>query len=125
MTSRASFKKPRMNSKGQGESFESKGTKPTREASSILEVLIVMILHLCKKVLFFDTNLKIALYLEEARAINGWERIKDYIRDEQHTRNTDDKSPSSNPLKNITEEEFSILKESYKKYTPYVHCTCN
>lgn len=252
MTSRGSFKSARMNFKVQNEPPESKGTKPTREESSILEVFVLMIVHICKKILFFDTNLKIAVYLgalfllsivadvltfpktyfsrsdnifnqyfvkigwfwtlfmtvpyvlltsyticcgkrrtitvahlsrllvatvfwsvwtsvfnmiessygrcnskqfeskmlclknghfwngfdisghcfiliysslvmiEEAKAINGWERIKDYIRDEKYARSIDDKSASVNPLKNITTDELNILKMSYENFTPYV-----
>ncbi|XP_028175993.1 acyl-coenzyme A diphosphatase FITM2 [Ostrinia nubilalis] len=252
MTSRNSFKGTRMNFKVQNEPTEGKGTKPIREASSVLEVLTLMIVHICKKILFFDTNLKIALYLgtlfllsliadvltfpksyfsrsdnvlnqyfvkigwfwtlfltvpyvlltsyttccgkrrliltahlarlfiatffwytwttlfnyietnygrcnmrqisdkstclknghfwngfdisghsflliysslvliEEARAINGWEGIKDFIRDEKYSRSIDDRSASVNPLKNINTEELEILKVSYENFTPYV-----
>jgi hypothetical protein len=252
MTSRPNFKSNRMNFKAQNEFVEGKGTKPIREASSILEVLTLMIVHVCKKILFFDTNLKIAVYLgalfllsliadvltfpksyfsrsdnifnqyfvklgwfwtlfltvpyvlltsyttccgkkrliitahltrlliatffwytwtslfnvietnygrcnmkdirdkssclkkghfwngfdisghcfiliysslvmiEEARAINGWEGIKDYIRDETYFRSVEDKSVSNNPLKNINTEELDTLKLSYENYTPYV-----
>lgn len=252
MTSRGKFKSSRNNFKFQNESQDSKGTKPIREASSVLEVLILMIVHICKKVLFFDTSLKIAIYLgalfllsliadvltfpksyfsrsdnmfnqyfvklgwfwtlfltvpyvfltsyttccgkrkliftahllrlfiatvfwytwttifnmietkygrcnsnryddkvsclknghfwngfdisghcfiliyssliliEEARAINGWERIKDFIREERYSRSLNDKSPSSNPLKNMNTDELDILKTSYEKFTPYV-----
>ncbi|XP_030036112.1 fat storage-inducing transmembrane protein [Manduca sexta] len=252
MTSRTNIKSTRMNFKVPNDPIEPKGTKPTREASSILEVLVLMIVHICKKILFFDINLKIALYLgalfllsliadvltfpktyfsrsdnlfnqyfvkigwfwtlfltvpyvlltsyttccgkkrliatshlvrlliatffwyfwttlfniietnygrcnikqlgtkveclksgsfwngfdisghcfiliysslvmiEEARAIIGWERIKDYIRDEKYSRSIDDKSVSVNPLKNINTEELNILKVSYESFTPYV-----
>ncbi|XP_014368877.2 acyl-coenzyme A diphosphatase FITM2 [Papilio machaon] len=254
MTSRgANVKNSRMNFKFQNESPQDyKGTKPIREASSILEVLSLMIVHICKKALFYDTNLKIAIYLgalfvlsliadvltfpktyfsrsdnvfnqyfvkigwfwtlfltvpyvlltsfttccgkrrliftahlsrlaiatfcwyawttifnvietkygrcnarsfdtksaclqnghfwngfdisghcfiliysslvmiEEAKAINGWEKIKDNIRDENYTRSLNDKSISVNPLRNITSEELNILKESYEIVTPYV-----
>ncbi|XP_026730465.1 FIT family protein CG10671 [Trichoplusia ni] len=252
MTSRGSFKSTRMNYKVQNEPLETKGTKPTREESTILEIFVLMIVHLCKKILFYDTNLKIAIYLgalfllsivadvltfpktyfarsdnvfnqyfvkigwfwtlfmtipyvsitsyitccgrrsliatghlsrllvatafwylwttvfnvietnygrcnnkiydnkiaclqnshfwngfdlsghcfiliysslvmiEEAKAINGWERIKDYIRDEKYARSIDDKSASINPLKNISTDELNILKKSYESYTPYV-----
>lgn len=252
MTSRGTFKSPRMNFKVPNDPIEPKGTKPTREESSIKEILILMIVHLCKKILFFDTNLKIAVYLgalfllsiiadvltfpksyfsrsdniinqyfvkigwfwtlfmtvpyvlltsyttccgkrrlivtahltrlavatafwyiwvsvfnaietnygrcnvktydnkrsclqqghfwngfdlsghcfiliysslvmiEEAKAINGWERIKDYIRDEKYARSIDDKSLSVNPLKNISTDELNILKMCYENFTPYV-----
>ncbi|XP_068618546.1 acyl-coenzyme A diphosphatase FITM2 [Battus philenor] len=253
MTSRANLKNSRMNYKFQNESpHDYKGTKPIREASSILEIMSLMIVHICKKMLFYDTNLKIAIYLgalfllsliadvlsfpksyfsrsdnifnqyfvkigwfwtlfltvpyvlltsfttccgkrriiitahmsrlviatfcwytwttifniieskygrcnsrsfdskttclknghfwngfdisghcfiliysslvmiEEARAINGWERIKDYIRDEIYTRSLNDKSVSVNPLKNVSVDELNILKSSYETVTPYV-----
>lgn len=42
---------------------EAKGTKPTCEASSVKDVLVMAILHLCKKAIFFDVRLKVALYL--------------------------------------------------------------
>lgn len=251
MNNRNSFKNARMNFKAQNEN-ETKGTRPTPEAASVLEIFVLMIVHICKKILFFDTNLKIAVYLgalfllsliadvltfpksyfsrsdnifnqyfvklgwfwtlfltvpyvlltsyttccgnkrlivtghltrllvatlswyfwttlfnvvetsygrcnqklftdkisclkeghfwngfdisghcfiliysslvmiEEARAINGWERIKDYIRDEKYTRSIDDKSVSVNPLRNINTDELNILKISYENYTPYV-----
>ncbi|XP_045515460.1 acyl-coenzyme A diphosphatase FITM2 [Pieris brassicae] len=253
MTARGNIKNSRMHFKFQNESnTDYKGTKPTAEQSSIFEVLVLMIVHLCKKVLFFDTNLKIAIYLgalfllsliadvltfpktyfsrsdnifnqyfvkigwfwtlflsvpyvvltsyticcgkrkvivtshlsrlliatiswymwttvfniietkygrcnsnkfdskvtclknghfwngfdisghcfiliysslvliEEAKAINGWERIKDYIRDENYSRSQNDKSPSQNPLRNIKPDDMNILKNSYEKFTPYV-----
>ncbi|XP_053606907.1 acyl-coenzyme A diphosphatase FITM2 [Plodia interpunctella] len=252
MTSRGSFKNSRMNFKVQNDQPEGKGTKPIREASSITEILVLMIVHICKKLLFFDTNLKIALYLgalfllsliadvltfpktyfsrsdnvfnqyfvkigwfwtlfltvpyvlltsyttccgkrklivtghmlrlfiatifwyswttlfniietkygrcnsksfdnkitclknghfwngfdisghcfiliysslvmiEEAKSINGWERIKDYIRDERYSRSVDDKSVSTNPLKNINADELEVLRVSYDNFTPYV-----
>lgn len=253
MATRGNIKNSRMHFKFQNESnIDYKGTKPTAEQSSIFEVLVLMVVHICKKVLFFDTNLKIATYLgalfilsliadvltfpktyfsrsdnifnqyfvkigwfwtlflsvpyviltsyitccgkkkviiiahlsrlliatvswytwttvfniietkygrcnsnkfdgkvmclknghfwngfdisghcfiliysslvmiEEAKAINGWERIKDYIRDENYSRSQNDKSPSQNPLKNIKSDDMAILKTSYEKFTPYV-----
>lgn len=42
---------------------ETKGTRPTAKPSTVNEVLTQMILHVCKKTIFFDTNLKVALYL--------------------------------------------------------------
>lgn len=252
MTSRAnSFKKPRMNFNNDSHEVKGPGTKPIREAASVLEVFVLMIVHICKKLLFFDTNLKIAVYLgalfllsliadvltfprsyfsrsdnifnqyfvkigwfwtlfltvpyvlltsyttccgkrklivshltrlliatlfwytwvnlfnvietkygrcntklyndkisclknghfwngfdisghcfiliysslvmiEEARAIVGWDRIKDYIRDESYARSIDDRSARTNPLKNIDSDELKILKTSYEKFTPYV-----
>ncbi|XP_058457636.1 acyl-coenzyme A diphosphatase FITM2 [Malaya genurostris] len=42
---------------------EAKGTRPTPAPTSIKEVLTMMVLHVCKKIIFFDTNLKVPLYL--------------------------------------------------------------
>ncbi|XP_053677190.1 acyl-coenzyme A diphosphatase FITM2 isoform X2 [Anopheles nili] len=42
---------------------EAKGTRPTATPTSIREVLTMMVLHVCKKIIFFDTGLKVALYL--------------------------------------------------------------
>lgn len=43
--------------------IEQKGTKPTSEPTSVKEILTLMVLYLCKKSLFFDTNLKVGIYL--------------------------------------------------------------
>jgi hypothetical protein len=58
--------------------------------------------------------------IEEARAINGWESIRDMIRNEEHARNVGDVSVTSNPLRGLSFEEFSNLKKSYYKFTPYI-----
>ncbi|XP_075161531.1 acyl-coenzyme A diphosphatase FITM2-like [Haematobia irritans] len=42
---------------------ESKGTRPTAPPTSIREIFVMMVMHVCKKTIFFDTNLKVALYL--------------------------------------------------------------
>ncbi|XP_056649068.1 acyl-coenzyme A diphosphatase FITM2 [Diorhabda sublineata] len=42
---------------------EPKGTKPTSEPTSVKEILVLMVMYLCKKSLFFDTNLKVGIYL--------------------------------------------------------------
>ncbi|CAH1367368.1 unnamed protein product [Tenebrio molitor] len=43
--------------------LEFRGTKPTCEPTSVKETFTLMVLYLCKKSLFFDTNLKVAIYL--------------------------------------------------------------
>lgn len=60
---------------------------------------------------------------EEARAIIGWDGIKDYIRHEDHNRGRAQLYGASapdtfeeTPLKALTDEEFESLKENYKKY---------
>lgn len=59
--------------------------------------------------------------VEEARAIYGWEGIKDLIRKEEHNRTTDeDDEFDRSPLKSLSSLEFSNLKEFYNKFTPYV-----
>ncbi|VVC86748.1 unnamed protein product [Leptidea sinapis] len=70
---------------------------------------------------YTSTNmLQILVLIEEAKAINGWEKIKDYIRDEAYSRSQNDKSPSMNPLKNIKPVEMDILRTSYEKFTTYI-----
>lgn len=58
--------------------------------------------------------------IEEARAISGWEGVRDLIRIEEHARNVGDVSLTSNPLRGLSFEEFSNLKESYDKFTVYI-----
>lgn len=60
---------------------------------------------------------------EEARAIIGWDGIKDFIRHEDHNREKALQYGASapdtfeeTPLKALTEEEFEKLKENYGKY---------
>lgn len=42
---------------------DTKGTRPASTPTSIREVLLMMLMHLCKKIIFFDIHLKVALYL--------------------------------------------------------------
>lgn len=42
---------------------EARGTRPTAPPTTIKEIFIDLVMHLGKKTLFFDTNLKVALYL--------------------------------------------------------------
>uniref|UniRef100_A0A1L8DY43 Putative inositol phospholipid synthesis protein scs3p n=1 Tax=Nyssomyia neivai TaxID=330878 RepID=A0A1L8DY43_9DIPT len=46
------------NTDGRGE-----GTRPTTAPTSVWEVLTMMILYICKKAIFYDVNLKVAIYL--------------------------------------------------------------
>ncbi|RZC37731.1 FIT family protein, partial [Asbolus verrucosus] len=43
--------------------LDCRGTKPTSEPTSVKETFTLMVLYLCKKSLFFNTNLKVAIYL--------------------------------------------------------------
>lgn len=42
---------------------DQRGTKPTTQPASVKEIFTLMVLHVCKKSLFFDTNLKVGIYL--------------------------------------------------------------
>lgn len=57
--------------------------------------------------------------IEEARPIIGWEYIKDHLRNEEHNRVTREVS-NTNPLRNLSANEFQTLKATYEKYTPYI-----
>ncbi|CAL4063503.1 unnamed protein product, partial [Meganyctiphanes norvegica] len=62
------------------------------------------------------------LLVEEAKAIVGWESIRDLIRVEDHNRsegasNEDDKET---PLKVLSEEQLVMLKDNYESNTPYI-----
>lgn len=57
---------PRMNFRGGSSSdtrTDAKGTRPTANPTSVKEVLTMMLLYVCKKTIFFDVRLKVALYL--------------------------------------------------------------
>lgn len=58
--------------------------------------------------------------IEEARAIVGWEGIRDLIRDEEHARTIGGVSVTNGPLRGLSFEDFSNLKKSYDKFTPYI-----
>lgn len=40
-----------------------KGTRPTAPPTSIREILLMVVMYVCKKSIFFDTNIKVAIYL--------------------------------------------------------------
>ncbi|KAJ8895689.1 hypothetical protein PR048_001025 [Dryococelus australis] len=60
------------------------------------------------------------IIIEECRAINGWDGIKDMIRNETHLRSSRETAPGSSPLRSLTNEEFTLLQLSYEKFTPYI-----
>ncbi|KAL3276199.1 hypothetical protein HHI36_020917 [Cryptolaemus montrouzieri] len=60
------------------------------------------------------------LLIEETRCMMNWDGIKDYIRLEEHQRSFKDNSVNSNPLRNLSDEEFVNLQINYVKYTPYI-----
>ena len=47
---------------------------------------------------------------EEGKAYLGWERIKDYIRNEEHKRVSDDSGRSDTPLSKLRNEEFLLVR---------------
>lgn len=57
--------------------------------------------------------------IEEARPIVGWEYIKECLRNEEYNRTTKDTS-TTNPLRNLSGDEFQTVKTAYEKYTPYI-----
>lgn len=59
------------------------------------------------------------IMIEEARPIVNWEAIREYLRNEEHNRNTNSES-NRTPLRNLNEEEFTTLKTLYERYTPIV-----
>lgn len=59
------------------------------------------------------------IIMEEAKALIGWEGIKDHLRNEEHNRTAVDAGVQT-PLDSLTNEQLTILKEKYEKYTPYI-----
>lgn len=57
-----------------------------------------------------------------AKALIGWEAIRDHIRNEEHnrSRNSEEAIGSTTPLDSLTVEQFSIVRQKYEKYTPYI-----
>nr|CAG4651627.1 EOG090X020Z [Triops cancriformis] len=62
------------------------------------------------------------IIMEEAKALIGWEGIKDCIRIEEHNRSvlTSDDEKEDTGLELLPHEEFDSLKEDYTTFTPYV-----
>ncbi|XP_022917415.1 acyl-coenzyme A diphosphatase FITM2 [Onthophagus taurus] len=60
------------------------------------------------------------LLIEECRSMNNWSTIKDCIRLEEHHRINKLTSENTNILRGLSNEQFSILKINYEKYTPYI-----
>nr|CAG4647142.1 EOG090X07YX [Megafenestra aurita]SVE92453.1 EOG090X07YX [Megafenestra aurita] len=42
---------------------EKKGTKPLPDPTSVQQVLLLMVVHLCRKILFVDPNIKVGIYI--------------------------------------------------------------
>ena len=59
--------------------------------------------------------------MEEAKAICGWEGIKDMIRNEDFARKTENKDDvDDTPLQHISDEDYEKMKANYFKYTPHI-----
>lgn len=57
--------------------------------------------------------------IEEAKPINGWENIKEHLRNEEHNRLTREES-TVNPMRNLADDELLNVKTLYEKYTPII-----
>ncbi|XP_071520765.1 acyl-coenzyme A diphosphatase FITM2 [Panulirus ornatus] len=62
------------------------------------------------------------LIVEEAKAIVGWEGIRDQIRIEDHKRGEvqSDASEDKTPLEGLSAEDMVTLKMNYEQFTPYI-----
>nr|CAG4650239.1 EOG090X07YX [Sida crystallina] len=61
------------------------------------------------------------IIMEEAKALIGWEAIKDHLRNEEHNRTKGNQdSSSATPLELMTQSQLDMIREKYEKYTPYV-----
>jgi len=60
--------------------------------------------------------------IEEGKAYLGWERIKDFLRLEEHKRINDLKAKdlADTPISKLKNEEFLWLRKHFTDYTPYV-----
>jgi len=58
--------------------------------------------------------------IEEGKAYLGWERIKDFMRMEEHKRIKDSKELSETPLGKLKNEEFLWLRKHFTTTTPYI-----
>jgi len=63
------------------------------------------------------------IIMEEAKALIGWEAIKNHLQNEEHNRNKSkgsDDDTAATPLHMLTQEQLDIVREKYEKFTPYV-----
>lgn len=66
MATRRRSTRPNLNFRPTGPDItraEARGTRPTAPPTKIKEILVDLVMHLGKKTLFFDTNMKVGLYL--------------------------------------------------------------
>nr|CAG4645600.1 EOG090X07YX [Lynceus sp. MCZ IZ 141354] len=61
------------------------------------------------------------ILMEEAKALIGWEGIKDFLRLEEYNRANEEGEGTA--LENLSDKQFESTKAFYEKYTPYVRIT--
>lgn len=54
---------PKLNYRPSMERVETKGTKPTTDPTSVKEIMTLMVLYVCKQIIFYNTYRKVAIYL--------------------------------------------------------------
>ena len=62
----------------------------------------------------------ISMLWQEGKAYLGWEKIKDFLRNEEHGRVNPDNEKRETPLGKLKYEEFIHLRKFYPKNTPWV-----
>ena len=61
------------------------------------------------------------IIMEEAKALIGWEAIRDHLRNEDHNRAKNKSNEDlSTPLELLTPVQLELLRQKYEKFTPYV-----
>ena len=58
--------------------------------------------------------------LQEGKAYLGWEKIRDFIRNEEHGRLHDSGQAKDTPLAKLKNEEFLHLRHHFPIRTPWV-----
>ena len=65
------------------------------------------------------------IIMEEAKALVGWEQIRDHLRNEEHNRSQQqstvgDTGLTSTPLELLSQVQLDYIRERYEKFTPYI-----
>ncbi|MCL4129220.1 UNVERIFIED_CONTAM: hypothetical protein GTU68_022457 [Idotea baltica] len=60
------------------------------------------------------------ILVEEAKAILGWEGIRDLLRVEEHTRERCGPDDDKTVLNSLSPQDLDILKDNYEKWTPCI-----
>ncbi|CAH0380908.1 unnamed protein product [Bemisia tabaci] len=98
------------------------GREPSKEISKLNKIDCISGKHFWRG---FDISghtflliYSMLILIEETKVIQGWETIEDFIRNEEHTRQS--KSQSNGPLSNLSAKDFECVKISYSKFTSYI-----